>query len=367
MKRLNMLALLALVVFAGCGDDIDILIVDDDDQQSSDTTKAPIIYGVIIAPEKINLSLGPCASVKETNRFTATVLGFPQTVVWRSLNTSVADIDSTGTVMARGPGTTGVIATSTANPLKADTATVEVTGCLILERSRFISRFTPADTTITITDSYNLVGGQAIVPAGASRKLVIVSPSGCVAPTSQKVFSIKGDTIRFEVRMMGIALCRDSVSVKLEANLDEERFVWVTVNSAGQTADTSVVLVPRSGSGAPGTRLQTRCVVTAIPPVANSECSYYSTNPSVFLVMPENRTLLTQSGPWAPGIYYLGGLIHFLSPGVGQECAVLKVNPHYADCGTFFTSSPSGVEALFGQRRESRRWEVPEPLRYLIR
>ena len=43
MKRLNMLALLALVVFAGCGDDIDILIVDDDDQQSSDTTKAPII------------------------------------------------------------------------------------------------------------------------------------------------------------------------------------------------------------------------------------------------------------------------------------------------------------------------------------
>ena len=123
------------------------------------TAITPIITSVTVSPKPINLFVGGTGQASVT----VAPLNANQQVTWRSGNTSIATVSSTGVVTGTGFGSTTISAVSNQDASKTDSLTVNVSDPLVFTLSNPTNTFLTGSTAGT-----SMVVDRGLTVSGAS-------------------------------------------------------------------------------------------------------------------------------------------------------------------------------------------------------
>ena len=206
----------------------------------------------------------------------------------------------------------------------------------------------PGDTTIHLPHRYE-VRGLIFGERGFDSRFEVRS-LGCVTtlgtPTFTRVNAGRVDSVSFVQELIGIGLCRDSVSFVSVADSVLRVFARAGVVSKADTlrppttSDTTVTISPKLGGPLTvGDEEQFTCTVSGPAILTNRTCWFYTTNNLVILVNQRDVTYtLADSATvgfriWGQG-FIPAGRTRAMKSGTELVCAFLFVNPTKKDCAT---------------------------------
>lgn len=223
--------------------------------------------------------------------------------------------------------------------------------------------FHPADTTITITNRYHVVG-QIYVPTGSSNTVLVLSTKQCATPinTSAITSTSNPNVYNVDITLQGIAVCRDSISIRFDASSGPNTFVMATV-VAGTGSGVTVTISPDSGSGAKGDTLQATCTVTGS---SDHRCRWYSTDPSRVDVVATDTVFTVFTPHWGLGSRK-GGFMYFDTKGSAKICAYWAPDPRAVACRTFTSRGVPGSGNLVPDSFQPLDWRRGVELKLPVR
>ena len=166
---------------------VTVAVVDSKDSNLPENRKEPVsVTGLTVDKNKVNLVTG--ARVK----ITPTVKPLNATnkkIVWKSVNTSVAKVDSNGVITAVGAGTTTVTATTVDNEKKSEIRVV-VSNDAINVQSVSLDR----KNDVVTTDTEKIILTPTIKPENATNQTLVWSSTNTkVASVKDGVVTIRGE------------------------------------------------------------------------------------------------------------------------------------------------------------------------------
>lgn len=229
--------------------------------------------------------------------------------------------------------------------------------------AKWISGFTPTIDSAYVSETIVFSNALAYIPAGKNQDMEITTGQ-CSAVVSTSRAEIAPDTFKLGFAVMVIANCTDSIRVRLKANLNEA----VVVRSVGRTApiQISVSISPKGDTVAVGGFGRSYCTLTAPVSVTDRRCWFYSTNPSVKLVVQKDQTYPAGTPVWGGG-FRNGGEEASIGVGEAMVCVYWVLDPKVSDCALRVVTGPSGVSSFSSSRVVGITTAVPEALRSRIR
>ncbi|MBL0938728.1 MAG: Ig-like domain-containing protein [Gemmatimonadaceae bacterium] len=222
-----------------------VSVADTTRRASATITVVPRVQSVSLSPSSLSVSPGASATL------TATVSADPganTSVFWRSNNTAIASVSSSGVVTGMANGTTTVTALSMIDTTKRATATVEVVNGVVVN-------LTPASVTLNVNEQHVLAvsvqadAGQstAVTWRSSAPSIATVSGNGTVtalavgtavisAVSVQDTLRRASSTITVAPRVLGVSL--NTTSATLTTGETEQFSASV---SADPGANTSVI------------------------------------------------------------------------------------------------------------------------------